>query len=360
MASRSPRGAAAPARLIFLAPLALGVAFCSSSETTSDDACSKGQQIACACPGSDEKGVQVCIDEQSGFGPCTGCPGDEGGAGSSAGGEGGGGAASGGTSSGGTSSGGTSSGGTSSGGTSSGGSSGTASGGTAGAIEAGTCAPGEATSVTSGTCDVVLQDCAAGQTCSVRESEAGPWETYCVDFGDGTAAIGEPCDSHSECAAPGRCTLNRCTRPCCANGEEAICGPTGDCDLQITYAGGAAFLQVCTFSPPCTPWAGDCPPGAESDCHIDSDGGFSCSWPNYDPDAGPTLGQPCSYLNDCDDSQHCVYESGASQGTCRWLCKTAADGPDSGILNGPPGQGGCESGQSCKPFASPSWLGYCD
>ncbi len=210
-------------------------------------------------------------------------------------------------------------------------------------------------------CDLLTQDCPAGQTCSVRATDAGPLETYCIDFGDGTKGLGEACASHGECGAPLRCMMYKCTRPCCTNMEDPICGVAGDCDYQFSIAGAKAFM-FCTFPPPCTLWAGDCPAaGPETDCHPDNDGQFSCSSPNYNPDAGSTLGQPCSYLNDCQDSQHCIYESGASAGTCRWLCKfDDSGGPSTGTVGGPPGKGGCDSGKTCKAFNTPSWLGYCD
>lgn len=131
--------------------------------------------------------------------------------------------------------------------------------------------------------------------------------------------------------------------------------------MQITYGSGAGapFVQVCTYSAPCTPWTGDCPPGPESDCHVGTGGKLSCSFPNYDQDAGTTEGQPCTYLNDCADSQQCDFASGS--GICRWLCKasTGSGAPDAGVVGGAPGNGGCPAGQTCVAYTSPSWLGIC-
>lgn len=36
--------------------------------------CTPGEQQACACPGTDVTGAQVCASDGSGFGPCDGCP----------------------------------------------------------------------------------------------------------------------------------------------------------------------------------------------------------------------------------------------------------------------------------------------
>ncbi len=132
--------------------------------------------------------------------------------------------------------------------------------------------------------------------------------------------------------------------------------------LTVSYSGGA-FVQVCTFAPPCTPWAHDCPSsGPETDCHIASGNKFKCSFPNYNVDGGSTEGLPCTYVNDCQDSQYCLYAGAdAGSGTCRWLCKASDSGaPDAGTVGGSPGLGGCPSGQTCKAFGSPAWLGVCE
>lgn len=47
--------------------------------------CVPGQQVACACPGSAQSGVQVCNAQGTGLGACTGCPGGAGGAGGAGG-----------------------------------------------------------------------------------------------------------------------------------------------------------------------------------------------------------------------------------------------------------------------------------
>ena len=129
--------------------------------------------------------------------------------------------------------------------------------------------------------------------------------------------------------------------------------------MTVTFSGGA-FTRVCTFSPPCTPWTNDCPPGAETDCHL-SGTSLKCSLPGYPAGTGSTIGTSCVYTNDCRDSQFCLYPtSSATSGTCRWLCKVAGSGaPDAGAVGGLPGQGGCETGETCLAFSQPSWLGVC-
>jgi hypothetical protein len=215
------------------------------------------------------------------------------------------------------------------------------------------------TNAQAGSCNLIAQNCGGNFTCTIQQDGAS-WRTACTTLGNGTLGLGATCASHSQCAPGLRCTLEKCTRPCCPALEAQLCG-TGQCDLQITFP-GSIFLQVCSFSPPCTPWANDCPPGRESDCHIGSGNKFTCTQPTYNQDAGSTLGDPCVYLNDCDDSQHCIYPRGASSGTCRWLCKVnnAGGAPDSGTVGGAPGQGGCPTAQSCVAFSSPTWLGYCN
>lgn len=318
----------------------LTLTFCGAD----DEACAPGKQESCACPGGGQ-GVQICRADGSGFEACAGCPDADGGAqdGSSAGGAGGGGGAAGG-----------------SGAAGAAGAAGSSAGGSAG-VDAGTpCPAGEATDAVTDECDVALQDCGPKLTCTIDVATGGGYRTVCQNLGDGAGRLGELCDAHSDCTAGLRCTLRKCTRPCCQVNEVEQCG-SGACDLQINFGDGDAFLRVCTFSPPCTPWAGDCPVGPESDCHLGFDGSTSCTFPNYAPDGGSTHGAPCVFTNDCEDSQHCSYEApSATEGTCRWLCKVKDEGaPTAGVVGGPEGQGGCPTGQTCRAFQAPDWLGVC-
>ncbi len=327
--------------LRWFAPLAaLTVLANCSSDSSAGPVCNAGKQVACDCPAG-AQGVQVCKADGSGYDACD-CGAAAGGAGgASEGGQGG-----------------SSTGGSSAGGTA---------GGSAGMSGAGgstvtpvMCPPDTATDL-SGECDVTLQNCPDGLTCGPREKTGGGYETACIEVGKGAVPLAGACMSHSECAPGLRCTLRKCTRPCCTDKAGEICGSAGQCDLNITYDNGANFLQVCTFSPKCTPWANDCPTdGPETDCHIDPAGGFSCGFPNYDPMAGSTVGKPCTFLNDCGDSQHCVYNSN-QMGTCRWLCKASdTDGaPAAGTVGGSPGDGGCPSGETCVAYNDPMWLGRC-
>lgn len=334
--------------------VALLLPFCSSSQQESR--CDAGEVVACSCS-SGLQGTRTCLPDSSGYSYCA-CDNDGGAGASGASGSGGGSGASG-------SSGSSGSGG-SAGVDGSAGSAGAAAGsggaaGDGGGLDGGTCPSGSATNL-SGSCDVVAQDCGPGLTCSVVQDEGGTtYHTECADLGDGSAQLGDACASHTDCAAGLRCVLGKCSRPCCGALEGPLCGANGACDLQITYGGGA-FLQVCTFAPSCTLWTGDCPAGPESDCHVATGGKFKCSVPNYDPDAGSTEGQACTYVNDCADSQYCLYTSSdAGAGTCRWLCKASSTGaPDAGSVGAAPGLGGCPGGQTCHAFGSPAWLGVCE
>jgi len=296
-------------------------------------------------------GVQRCTSDGSGYGACECADASIDGAAGSGG-------ASGASGAGGSSTGGGSGAGGASGSGGSSGSSGTGGGGTGGAAgdAGGSCPTGSATNVT-GACDLVTQNCSGTLKCRVEQTDAGTYTTACLDLGNGPKKLGEACSSHNDCASPFICALNKCTRPCCGEQEAALCG-TGQCDMSINYGSQGAFVNVCTFSPPCTPWAHDCPTGPESDCHLGSGGKLKCSFPSYALDGGTTLGKPCKYLNDCADSQQCDY-AGAS-GFCRWLCKVnASGGPDAGTVGGSPGNGGCPAGEKCVAYNNPSWLGVC-
>ncbi|MCC6216595.1 MAG: hypothetical protein IT376_17165 [Polyangiaceae bacterium] len=343
-----------------MAALAALGAGCTSSGDGDDRTCRPGLELACTCPGGGD-GTKRCAPDGAGYLPCdcsdSGAAGGAGGAGA-LGGAGGGGtsgaagaaaAATGGA----------------------GGADAAPSGGAAGAAGAsgaggaapdggGVCPPGSVTNVTGGECDLEAQDCDGGLTCSLAAVDGGPWSTACVTLGAGALPRGSSCATHAECAPGLRCTLGKCTRPCCAERQVELCGASGSCELTLQYAQGAAKLLVCTYAPPCTPWAGDCPAGLETDCHLRSGGKIECSAPNYEVDAGSTLGRPCVYLNDCGDSQHCVYPSGFDSGYCRWLCKLSETGaPTSGTVGGPPGGGGCPPGETCRGFSAPAWLGAC-
>ncbi|AUX25164.1 uncharacterized protein SOCEGT47_057080 [Sorangium cellulosum] len=55
-----------------------------SSSTGGSGACKPGRQIACDCPGGAPNGIQTCLPDGSGYGPCDGCGGQGGGGYSSA------------------------------------------------------------------------------------------------------------------------------------------------------------------------------------------------------------------------------------------------------------------------------------
>lgn len=338
--------------LLLLLSIALGAIVavsCSSndSETASSNACTPGQQVACACGGG-AQGFQVCSSDGASFGACI-C-GDVGGSGGAAGDAGSGGAGAGGGAGSGGSGGGN------------GGAGGGSAGGDAGDPDAATSCPlADVTSIAVASCDPSKQDCGQGLTCAPFKGDAGTWEFGCIPVGQGSKQLGDACTTHAECAPGLRCSLSHCTRPCCPAAQAYLCGSNGQCDLQISYDSGTATMLVCSFRVPCTPFAHDCPSG-EGDCHATSGSTFQCVQPDYAPDAGDTEGAPCQYINDCGDSQQCVWASAdAGSGTCRWFCKASDQGaPDAGTVGGAPGSGGCPTGQTCKAYGSPSWLGLCE
>ena len=58
----------------FVLALIVGAAVsCSGDGGRPATGCSPGQQVACACPGGDVDGVQICDQTGSGFGACMGC-----------------------------------------------------------------------------------------------------------------------------------------------------------------------------------------------------------------------------------------------------------------------------------------------
>ena len=138
-------------------------------------------------------GIQKCHSDGSGYGACQ-C--GDAGADASAGSGGGGNAGSGGGGNAGSGGGGNAGSGGASGGASGGvGEGGGSSGGSGGSSgDAGTtCAPGTATNVT-GACDLVTQNCAAGLTCRVEQTDAGGYQSACIDLGNGAKKLGESCN----------------------------------------------------------------------------------------------------------------------------------------------------------------------
>ena len=73
-----PRTTLRPVLLGFFGLLLLGCGSSGGSNKDAGNACVPGQQVSCACPGSNVTGVQVCNLAGSAFGACMGCPGSGG------------------------------------------------------------------------------------------------------------------------------------------------------------------------------------------------------------------------------------------------------------------------------------------
>jgi hypothetical protein len=199
-------------------------------------------------------------------------------------------------------------------------------------------------------CDPLALGCGAGSACDLDDQGAlGCYPAV------GAGTLFSPCATHDDCGTGLSCHGDRCTRPCCKSLEDDICGPSGDCDLTVSNSTKTAFVKVCSFGPPCTPWSGGvgCAP-PETRCGVPAQVHDPvCAAPSGNL-TSPTLGKACEYTNDCDDSQACT------SGVCHWLCKVQDLGaPPAGTVGGPPGQGGCPTGETCERFADSIWLGHC-
>jgi hypothetical protein len=214
------------------------------------------------------------------------------------------------------------------------------------------CPLGEVTNApTPHACDPLSQNCGAGQSCDLDYLDG---ILDCTTSG-GTGALHDLCDTNFDCATGLVCTGYRCTRPCCASLEFDLCGPKGACSLLLFDTTQTYSLQVCSYKPLCDPWSGGggCV-APETVCSVaGTQSRPGCTAPS-DNLTSPTLGQTCTFANDCDDSQVCT------EGACHWLCKVQDFGaPAAGTVGGAPGQGGCPTGQTCARFEDSTWLGHC-
>jgi hypothetical protein len=200
------------------------------------------------------------------------------------------------------------------------------------------------------TCDLLSQNCGAGSSCDA-DFEGG----VSCGISGGVGGMYAYCDTNFDCEAGLVCAGYRCTRPCCSSLEADLCGTNGGCTLKtFSNVEQTEFIKVCAFKPPCNPWSGGAGCAApETVCGLSgAQSKPACNAPSGEL-TSPTLGKACGFANDCDDSQVCV-------GTCQWLCKVQDLGaPPTGTVGGPPGQGGCSTGQTCQRFEDSTWLGHC-
>ncbi len=241
----------------------------------------------------------------------------------------------------------------------------------------GACAP------VKGACDLVLQDCpttAAGQAqeCVVTASGAGfaasctpvqasqqlPIGRACCSNAaenpclPGLTCVGRPCEDGG--APTGRCS------PACCEGDDLACrrsepeGITGKCDLVLVGGDDSTELhRVCSYRERCAPFGQEpCRPGQM--CLVEDELGTASCLSSFDK----TLGQACTFTNECQDGLYCLQLQGADAGTCRVMCLTpGATHPfDASVEDGGPSRGGCPVGSTCNvgPFEGlPAWLSFC-
>jgi hypothetical protein len=154
-------------------------------------------------------------------------------------------------------------------------------------------------------CNMVLQNCAADETCDYSPSLG---HNACTKPPIGVVGKGEACDASNPCDRGLFCYDNKCSPPCCP-GDNSVCGGEGKCNLSITEPsdGGAdkVLYHVCTYPAVCHPFKFDCPTNQVCLFATEPDS-FSCATPTSSAayKAGP--GGKCTYANDCGESQICT------------------------------------------------------
>lgn len=209
-----------------------------------------------------------------------------------------------------------------------------------------------------GECDLYLQDCpVATDTCEIGDADPSNQTfeptTICITK-NGLKAIGESCNATEDCELQLTCVGQKCT-PFCCGGDDAIC-QGGECNSIVNLLDqndvptGFSF-KACSFAASCdlfTPT--DCAAG--ENCYLTDPGVTAC----YNADEGNEVpdGQPCAFLNDCEDSAICVGDENGMNAVCRYLCQVGS--------NEEPGLGGCPGGQLCDTNALDTGIagvGFC-
>lgn len=173
-------------------------------------------------------------------------------------------------------------------------------------------------------CNMVAQDCAdTKQTCDYDQTVG---HSKCVTYPAGTAGKGDTCDKTHPCDKGLFCYNNKCS-PACCSGDNSPCGSSGGtpgtCNLDITVKTDAGTDQViynvCTYAIPCHPFMYDCPDG--DFCLYDTPpDSFSCVPPSAGTPLNAPPGRPCTFLNDCGESQAC-FSTGTGGGyKCLLFC----------------------------------------
>jgi len=230
-------------------------------------------------------------------------------------------------------------------------------------------------------CDLILQDCPSGSECKVQTSDAGSDAaptTACVPAGNGKGAAGDGCcpDQSGQCkpglvcvgsvACSGNGTLTgRCSPACCPE-DDATCGTAADghigvCERLITQENGLALFYACAYEPGCKPFhIQSCPTNEVCLINVRDTTSYIC---HATPQpGGKSIGQACTYGNECADGLACLGPVDAR--TCKMLCYRPNGGTppfDASAVRNEPYYGGCPGAAACSGTISdyPGYLGYC-
>jgi len=209
-------------------------------------------------------------------------------------------------------------------------------------------------------CDMVKQNCAdATATC---DYDAATKHNICRMRATGTSGKSEACKTDVDCDQGLFCFSGKCSPACCP-GDNSVCGPGGECRLNITDDMKTVIFHACVYNAPCKPFKMNCPDTQVCTFSEEPDL-FACVTPTTTGGLGVAPGGACEYTNDCGESQACLSpatDAGAGKGKCALFCYLTT--PDGGVMGGPakgrfPANGTCMvAGKSYGECKGISWLG---
>ncbi|EDM77708.1 putative lipoprotein [Plesiocystis pacifica SIR-1] len=193
-------------------------------------------------------------------------------------------------------------------------------------------------------CDMFAQDCPEGDKC-VPEIVGGQLQQAVCTTVVGDTPYGEPCSlveggqGYDTCDDASWCfnlievegeLVGTCTPFCTGNAEDADCPEGYAC--QLSAEGPPVCVDICD------PLVQDCP------------GNQACYWTNSHFACVPTTakletGQPCGFINDCDEGSMCLSAevlNGCSEASCcgDYCSLAGGDGPCQAI----------DPAYVCEPF----------
>jgi hypothetical protein len=195
-------------------------------------------------------------------------------------------------------------------------------------------------------CDPIEQDCPEGEKCMPWANDGGPsWNATrcspiapdpgapgdsCTVEGSGVSGI-DDCELGAMCFGVDPMGVGTCIEMCSGSAESPVCEtPATTC--VITNEGALALCQAV-----CNPLATECAPN--EGCYLVE--GVTVCVPDASGRQGGS-GEPCEYLNACDDGTACVGASGVpgcagATGCCSPFCTIGDDST-------------CLRGQTCVPL----------